>query len=43
MYQLNALLDAAVQLIQVAVLLVVVAQNFSLGRRLKAIEEKLNR
>ncbi|HZS68986.1 MAG TPA: hypothetical protein VFA72_17885 [Burkholderiales bacterium] len=43
MYQMNAFLDAAVQLIQVAILLIVLAQNFGLSKRLKAIEEKLNR
>jgi hypothetical protein len=43
MYQMNAFLDAAVQLIQVAILLIVVAQNFGLSKRLKAIEEKQNR
>ncbi len=40
---MNALLDASVQLIQIALLLGLVAQNFELRARLKAIEEKLSR
>jgi hypothetical protein len=40
---MNAFLDASVQLIQVALLIVLVALNFGLRKRLKAIEEKLNR
>ncbi|HET7363035.1 MAG TPA: hypothetical protein VFJ70_05600 [Burkholderiales bacterium] len=40
---MNAFLDAAVQLIQVALLIVLVALNFSLRRRLRTIEEKLGR
>ena len=40
---MHAMLDAAVQLIQVGILLVLVAQNFALGKRLKALEEKLYR
>jgi hypothetical protein len=38
---MNALLDASVQLIQVGLILVIVAQNFGLRARLKAIEAKL--
>lgn len=38
---MDALLDASVQLIQVGLLLVVVAQSFGLRARLKALEEKL--
>ena len=38
---MDALLDASVQLIQVGLMLAVVAQNFGLRRRLKAIEAKL--
>jgi hypothetical protein len=41
--QVNAILDAAVQLIQMGLLLILVALNVSLRRRLKAIEEKLGR
>jgi hypothetical protein len=40
---MNALLDAAVQFIQMGLLLILVVQNFSLRARLKAIEEKLGR
>jgi hypothetical protein len=40
---MNAILDASVQLIQVGMLLVVVAQNFALRARLRAIEAKLGR
>jgi hypothetical protein len=40
---MNAILDALVQVIQVALLLILVAQNFGLRARLKAIEEKLSR
>jgi len=39
----NAILDAAVQLIQMGLLLILVALNVALRRRLKAIEEKLGR
>jgi hypothetical protein len=39
----NAILDAAVQLIQMGLLLILVALNFGLRTRLKAIEEKLGR
>ena len=37
------ILDAWVQLLQVALLFIVVTQNFGLRRRLKALEEKLTR
>jgi hypothetical protein len=37
------LLDASVQLVQVGLLLGLIALNFDLRRRLKAIEEKLDR
>ena len=40
---MNAILDASVQLIQMTLLLILVAQNFGLRARLKAIEEKLSR
>jgi hypothetical protein len=40
---MNAILDASVQLIQMALLLGVVVQNFGLRARLKAIEQKLGR
>jgi len=40
---MNAMLDASVQLIQMVLLLGLVAQNFGLRARLKAIEEKLSR
>ena len=40
---MHATLDAAVQFIQVGLLFVLIAQNFSVGKRLKALEEKLNR
>jgi hypothetical protein len=40
---MNAFLDASVQLIQVALLIILVALNFGLRKRLKAIEEKLGR
>ena len=38
---MDALLDASVQLIQLGLLFFVVTQNFSLRKRLKAIEKKL--
>jgi hypothetical protein len=38
---MDAVLDASVQLIQVALLLLLVALNFRLRARLKAIEKKL--
>jgi hypothetical protein len=38
---MNAILDASVQLIQVGLLLILVALNFGLRARLKAIEKKL--
>jgi hypothetical protein len=40
---MNAILDAAVQFIQMGLLLIVVVQNFGLRARLKAMEEKLGR
>jgi len=40
---MNAILDASVQLIQMVLLLALIAQNFGLRARLKAIEEKLSR
>ncbi len=40
---MNAFLDASVQLIQVVLLIILVAQNIGFRKRLKAIEEKLNR
>lgn len=40
---MDAFLDAAVQFLQVGLLLVLVALNIGNSRRLKAIEEKLNR
>jgi hypothetical protein len=39
----KAFLDAAVQLIQVVLLLGLIALNFGLRTRLKAIEDKLER
>jgi hypothetical protein len=39
----DAILDAAVQFIQMGLLLILVALNLGLRRRLKAIEEKLGR
>jgi hypothetical protein len=41
--RMNAMLDASVQLIQVGLLLILIALNFGVRRRLKAIEEKLGR
>ena len=41
--EMNAILDAAVQFIQMGLLLIVVVQNFGLRARLKAMEEKLGR
>jgi hypothetical protein len=38
---MDAVLDASVQLIQMGLLLVVIAQNFALRARLRAIEAKL--
>ena len=38
----NALLDASVQLMQVGLLLILVVLNFGIRQRLKAIERKLN-
>ena len=38
---MNAILDASVQLIQVALLLGLIGLNFELRVRLKAIEKKL--
>jgi hypothetical protein len=38
---MNALLDASVQLIQVALLLLIAVQNLGLRARLRAVEEKL--
>ena len=40
---MNAFLDASVQLIQVALLFVLVVQNFALRARLRTIEETLKR
>ena len=40
---MDAILDAAVQLVQMTLLLALVAQNFAFGKRLRAIEEKLSR
>jgi hypothetical protein len=40
---MDAMLDASVQLIQMALLVGLVGLNFSLRTRLKAIEEKLDR
>jgi hypothetical protein len=40
---MDALLDASVQLIQVGLLLILVALNFGIRRRLRAIEQKLGR
>jgi hypothetical protein len=40
---MNAILDASVQLIQVGMLLILIALNFGLRARLKAIETKLDR
>ena len=40
---MNALLDAAVQLIQVGLLLIVVVQNFGLRARLKRLEDRVGR
>ena len=40
---MNAFLDAAVQFIQMALLLIVVAQNFGLRARLKRLEDRLGR
>ena len=36
------ILDAWVQFVQMALLFVVITQNFALRARLKALEEKLN-
>jgi hypothetical protein len=36
---MNALLDASVQLIQVGLLLILIAQNFGLRARLKRLED----
>jgi len=41
--RMNAMLDASVQLIQVGLLLILIALNFGMRRRLKAIEERLGR
>jgi hypothetical protein len=38
---MDAVLDASVQLIQLTLLIIVLAQNFGLRKRLKAMEEKL--
>jgi hypothetical protein len=40
---MDAMLDALAQVIQVALLLILVAQNVGLRARLNAIEEKLSR
>ena len=40
---MNAILDSSVQLVQVGLLLILIAVNFGIQRRLKAIEEKLGR
>ena len=40
---MDAFLDASVQLIQLGLLFIVITQNFSFRKRLKAIEEKLSR
>jgi hypothetical protein len=40
---MNSLLDAAVQLLQLAALVALMALNLGLGKRLKAIEDKLSR
>ena len=40
---MNAFLDAAVQLVQMALLLGLVVLTFGIRRRLKAIEAKLDR
>ena len=42
-YQMDAILDASVQLIQVGLLLILIAMNYGLRARLKAIEAKLAR
>jgi hypothetical protein len=41
--EMNAFLDAAVQLLQLMAILVLIAMNIGIGKRLKAIEEKLGR
>ena len=40
---MNLVLDAAVQFIQMGLLLIVIVQNFALRARLKAIEGKLDK
>jgi hypothetical protein len=40
---MDAILDASVQLIQVGLLLILIAMNYGLRARLKAIEAKLAR
>ncbi len=40
---MNAFLDASVQFIQLGLLLVLITVNLGLRKRLKAIEEKLDR
>ena len=40
---MDAILDASVQLIQMGLLLILIAMNYGLRARLKAIEAKLDR